>query len=311
MIQAKSLVKTFGETVAVDHASFHVSEGQIVGFLGPNGAGKTTTIRILTSFMPATEGTATVGGYDVHDESIAVRRIIGYLPESVPLYGEMRVKEYLNYRARLKGIRPAGERRRRIQELMQRCRVADVQRKQCGQLSKGYRQRVGLADALIHDPKVLILDEPTIGLDPNQIRETRRLIKELGKDHTVLLCTHMLPEVEMICDHVIIIHRGRIAATGSPAELKEKYARTSDLLLEAEGPQDRIEELLLGIDGVASAKRRLEEGRAIFRIETRPQVDVRAVVSRRLCERGWPILELHRRAATLEDIFVSITMREE
>ena len=155
MIQAKSLVKTFGETVAVDHASFHVSEGQIVGFLGPNGAGKTTTIRILTSFMPATEGTATVGGYDVHDESIAVRRIIGYLPESVPLYGEMRVKEYLNYRARLKGIRPAGERRRRIQELMQRCRVADVQRKQCGQLSKGYRQRVGLAQAERAAPRSL------------------------------------------------------------------------------------------------------------------------------------------------------------
>jgi ABC-2 type transport system ATP-binding protein len=194
---------------------------------------------------------------------------------------------------------------------MQRCRVADVQRKPCGQLSKGYRQRVGLADVLLHDPKILILDEPTIGLDPNQIRETRRLIKELGKDHTVLLSTHMLPEVEMICDHVIIIHRGRIAATGTPSELREKYARASDLLLEAEGPQDRIEEVLLAIDGVASVSRRLDEGRSVFRIETRPQADVRPVLSKRLCERGWPILELHRRAATLEDIFVSITMREE
>jgi len=311
MIQAKNLVKTFGETLAVDHASFHVSEGQIVGFLGPNGAGKTTTLRILTCFMPANEGTATVGSYDVHDEPVAVRRIIGYLPENVPLYAEMKVREYLAYRARLKGIRPRRERQRRVGEAMGRCRVTEVERKQCGQLSKGYRQRVGLADALIHDPKILILDEPTIGLDPNQIRETRRIIKELGSKHTVLLSTHILPEVEMICDHVIIIHEGKIAATGTPAELKQKYSRTSDILLEAEGPQDRIEQTLVAIDGVTSVKRRMEEGRSVFRIETRGQADLRSVISKRLAEKGWPVLELHRRTATLEDIFVSITMREE
>ena len=310
MIHVKNLVKTFGETVAVDHASFHVREGQIVGFLGPNAAGKTTTLRILTCFMPATAGTATVGGYDVHDEPLAVRRIIGYLPENVPLYGEMRVKQYLDYRARLKGLRDRKERRARVAKVMDRCWVTDVQRRLCGQLSKGYRQRVGLADTLIHDPKTLILDEPTAGLDPNQIRETRKLIKELGSDYTVLVSTHILPEVEMIADQIIIIHHGKIAATGTPEELKEKHAGESAIILEAEGPQERIEQTLKAIDGVTSVTRRMEDGRTVFRIETRARKDLRGTISRKMAEKSWTLLELHRREATLEDIFVNITMRE-
>jgi ABC-2 type transport system ATP-binding protein len=310
MIYAKNLVKTFGETVAIDHASFHVKEGQIVGFLGPNGAGKTTTLRILTCFMPATEGTATVGGFDVHDDSLAVRRIIGYMPENVPLYGEMRVKEYLNYRAQLKGIGPRKERRRLIDGVMEQCWIREVQRKQCGQLSKGFRQRVGLADTLIHDPKILILDEPTVGLDPNQIRETRRLIKELGRTHTVLVSTHILPEVEMICDHLIIIHKGRIVATGTPNELKRNFSESNVIVLEAEGPAERIEQMLMTVEGVRSVAHRLVEGRPVFRIETQGPGDVRAPISLKLGEQGWPILELHRHSATLEDVFVGLTMRE-
>jgi ABC-2 type transport system ATP-binding protein len=310
MIYARDLVRTFGETVAVDHASFHVAEGQIVGFLGPNGAGKTTTLRILTCFMPATSGTATVGGYDVHDQSLSVRRIVGYMPENVPLYGEMRVEEYLLYRAQLKGVHPRGERTRRVDDCIERCWLTDSRRKLCGQLSKGYRQRVGLADALVNDPKILILDEPTVGLDPNQIRETRRLIKELAQRHTVLLSTHILPEVEMICDHVIIIHRGKIVATGTPGDLKAKSLPTGGIVVEAQGPADRIEPALALIDGVASVRRRVEEGRSVFTIETRGNADLRAEISKRLADKGWPVLELHRRAASLEDVFVSLTMRE-
>ncbi len=307
MIHAKDLVKTFGETVAVDHASFHVSEGQVVGFLGPNGAGKTTTLRILTCFMPATKGTAVVGGFDVHNDPLSVRRIIGYMPESVPLYGEMRVQEYLRYRARLKGVSDV---RRRVGEVMDKCWLTDVRRRLCGQLSKGYRQRVGLADALVHDPKVLILDEPTVGLDPNQIRETRRLIKELAEKHTVMLSTHILPEVGMICDHVMIINRGKVAAAGTPVELMTRYASSSGIVLEADGPADRIEQAVAAIPQVASVRRQVEAGRNVFLVETRGGADVRAEISRRLAEKGWPVLELHRATGTLEDVFVALTMRE-
>ena len=199
----------------------------------------------------------------------------------------------------------------RVGSAMERCSIEDVERRPIGQLSKGYRQRVGLADTLLADPKILILDEPTVGLDPNQIRETRRLIKDLGQTHTVLLSTHILPEVGMICDHVIIIHRGKVAAAGTPRELMEKVAGSNEVILEAQGPADRIEPALRAIEGVTSVKRRIEEGRTVFYIEGRGNADVRADVSRRLAERGWPILDLHRRTATLEDVFVSLTMRED
>ena len=310
MIHAKELVKTFGETVAVDHASFRVKEGDIVGFLGPNGAGKTTTLRILTCFMPATSGTATVGGHDVHTESLAVRRLIGYMPENVPLYGEMRVREYLDYRARLKGVRSRPDRKRKVDDIIRKCWLEEVEHRLCSQLSKGFRQRVGLADCLVHDPKILILDEPTVGLDPNQIRETRRLIKELGHKHTVLLSTHILPEVEMICDHVIIIYKGKIAASGTPDELRRAHAGKAGVRVEVAGPQDRVEQALRTLDGVGSVSRKTEDGRTVFEIEARGEADLRPAVAKRIAENGWTLVELHRSVPTLEDIFAAITMRE-
>ena len=311
MIRATNLVRKFGETVALDAVSFHVAEGQIVGFLGPNGAGKTTTLRILTCFMPATSGSASVAGYDVHDRSLAVRRSIGYLPENVPLYGEMRVREYLDYRARLKGMHARRERRRHIVELMDRCWIADVARKLCGRLSKGYRQRVGLAEALIGDPKVLFLDEPTIGLDPNQVRETRRLIKDLSVNHTVMISTHVLPEAEMMCDHIMIIHRGRLAASGTPDALRRRHAAGNLLTLTSRGPRDRIERTLGEIAGVVSVGRRAEDAESVYRITAAEGADVREAISTGLVEAGIPVLSLERPEASLEEVFVNITVREE
>src|SRR5947209_7041060 len=209
MIHVENLTKYFGPILAVDHLNFTVDQGDIVGFLGPNGAGKSTTIRILTSYLPATSGIARVAGYDVMNESMDVRRNIGYLPESVPLYPEMRVEEYLLYRARLRGMERRG-RQQRVDYCLERCRIREVRRRLIGNLSKGYRQRVGLADAMLHDPQILILDEPTVGLDPVQIRETLALIKELGRKHTILLSTHILSEVEAVCERVIIINAGRV-----------------------------------------------------------------------------------------------------
>src|SRR5712692_8551546 len=218
MIEVDNLTKFFGPVLAVDHISFRVSQGEIVGFLGPNGAGKTTTMRILTSYLPATSGVVRVAGYDVMTQSMDVRRSIGYLPESVPLYPEMRVDEYLLYRAKLKGV-DRKERQHRLDYCLEHCRIREVRRRLIGTLSKGYRQRVGLADAMIHDPPILILDEPTVGLDPLQIRETLALIKELGEKHTILLSTHILSEVETICQRVIIINAGRIGLAAKMSEL--------------------------------------------------------------------------------------------
>src|SRR5690349_2494467 len=236
MIEVDKLTKYVGPVLAVDRVSFEVGAGEVVGFLGPNGAGKTTTMRILTSYLPATSGIARVAGHDVMMESMDVRRSIGYLPESVPLYPEMRVEEYLVYRAKLKGVsrkdRPA-----RIDYCLERCRIREVRRRLIGTLSKGYRQRVGLADAMVHDPPILILDEPTVGLDPLQIRETLTLIRDLGKQHTILLSTHILPEVEAICERVIIISSGRIGMDRRLADLSTDAAA---IVLEVRGPADQV-----------------------------------------------------------------------
>src|SRR6266436_2015859 len=235
MIEVTHLTKYFGPILAVDDISFRIAQGEIVGFLGPNGAGKTTTIRILTSYLPATSGIARVANHDVMKESMEVRRAIGYLPESVPLYPEMRVEEYLLFRAKLKGLsrkdRPA-----RLDYCLDRCRIREVRRRLVGTLSKGYRQRVGLADAMIHDPPILILDEPTVGLDPVQIRETLALIQELGENHTILLSTHILSEVEAICERVIIITSGRVSVSRDMAELESHAV----ILLEVRGPTDAV-----------------------------------------------------------------------
>ena len=249
MIKVEQLAKRYADVYAVDHISFEVNQGEILGLLGPNGAGKTTTMRILTCYMPATSGTATVDGYDVFRDSINVRKQIGYLPENVPLYPEMRVKEYLTFRAKLKRV-SYRERKLKIDECIEKCRIKEVQNQIIGTLSKGYRQRVGLADTLVHDPKILILDEPTIGLDPNQIRQVRQLIKELGEKHTILLSTHILPEVEMLCGRVIIINKGKIVAMDTPSNLESQLKGGSNIVLEVRGNGEKIKNALSSIKGV-------------------------------------------------------------
>lgn len=299
MIQVEELTKYFGPVLAVDHISFEVDKGEIVGFLGPNGAGKTTTIRMLTTWLPATSGIAKVAGYDVMMESMEVRRNIGYLPESVPLYGEMRVEEYLDYRARLKGL-PRKDRLRRVESAMERCRVKQVRGRLVGTLSKGYRQRVGLADALVHDPPILILDEPTAGLDPIQIHETLALIRELGEDHTILLSTHILSEVELVCERVIIINAGTI----SFSETLDELERETVIILELRGPINEIRTAVGKLDGVRRVEdKALSDGVAQLTIHTAEDRDLREELFRLAAERNWPIRRLERERRRLEDAF--------
>jgi ABC-2 type transport system ATP-binding protein len=293
----------------VDDISFHVDKGEILGFLGPNGAGKTTTMRMLTCFMPPTSGTATVAGYDIFRQSLDVRKAVGYLPENVPLYTDMRVEEYLDYRARLKGV-PRRVRRSRLRDVMEKTLVADVRRRIIGQLSKGYRQRVGLAEALIHDPKVLILDEPTIGLDPNQVRQVRALIKQLGGEYTILLSTHILPEVEAICGRVIIIDHGRIVAMDTPENLIRNIRGGTRLSLEVRGPGEEIRQALAKIPGVERVERR-GNGVSTIAVEVRQGADVREEIARLIADRRWGLREMKKEILTLEDIFVHITMHEQ
>jgi ABC-2 type transport system ATP-binding protein len=302
MIQVENLTKYFGSILAVDHISFQIERGELVGFLGPNGAGKTTTLRILTSYLPATSGIATVAGHDVMNESMEVRKHIGYLPESVPLYTEMRVEEYLDYRAKLKGVERK-ERPKRIEYCLDRCRIREVRRRLIGTLSKGYRQRVGLADAMVHDPQILILDEPTVGLDPLQIRETLALIRELGEKRTILLSTHILSEIEAICRRVIIITWGRIGSDKRMAELTASEA----IVVETSGPADQVMNALRGIDGVALVKPlELGDGRSGFEIHTHHNKDLRDAIGQRLARNNWVVRQLSLRQRKLEDHFFDV-----
>ena len=304
VIQVENLTKRYGPTLAVDGISFEVAKGEIVGVLGPNGAGKSTIMRILTCFMPATSGEARVLGRDVFSESEAVRRSLGYMPESVPLYPDLRVVEYLRYRSAVKGV-PRKARRARVEEVVDRCGVRDVQRKLIGRLSKGYRQRVGLADALVADPPLLILDEPTIGLDPNQIRTVRSMIRELGEDRTILLSTHILPEVEATCDRVLIIHNGRIVYNRS---LQNEGRREGDVLIEARGPADQVEALLRSVAGVERVRPEPRRGDVCaFRLTCRRGVDIREEAAQRIAAKGWGLRELRREREALEDVFVRFT----
>ena len=302
MIEVQNLCKYFGPIVAVDKISFQVDRGEVVGFLGLNGAGKSTTMRILTSFLPATSGIAKVAGYDVMLQSTEVRQNIGYLPENVPLYPEMRVEEYVMFRAKLKGM-ARGDRIRRVEYCLERCRLSTVRRRLLSTLSKGYRQRVGLADAMINDPPILILDEPTSGLDPVQIRETLALLRELGENHTVLLSTHILSEVEAICERVIIISSGRVGLNKRLDEIESE----SRILMEARGPADAILQTLQKIDGVADAKlAAADDGVANFEIATRDEKDVREELSQAITAQGWTIRRLERKARKLEDAFFDV-----
>ena len=303
MIEVRNLAKVYGQHRAVDGISFTVERGEIVGFLGPNGAGKTTTLRILTCYHPATAGTATVAGHDVFRESAQVRRVVGYLPESVPLYPEMRVREYLRFRGRLRGLGRA-EREAAIGRVVERCWLQDVVARPIGQLSKGFRQRVGLADALLHNPPVLILDEPTVGLDPAQIRETRSLIRDLASEHTVMLSSHILPEVEATCQKIMIIHRGRIVASGALDELRQRVAGASRIISELKGPVAEITAAVRGLPGVSDVQSEAHDG--WVRLAVSASGDPREAVARLAREHAWALRELRREVATLEDFFVKI-----
>lgn len=310
MIRVEHLTKRFGCTRAVDDLSFHVNRGEIVGFLGPNGAGKTTTMRILAGFLYPTAGTVTIGGMDVVTESLDVRRQLGYLPENVPLYPDMRVTEYLHYRGRLKGLQ-GKVLKQCVLEVLESCGLYDEQRRIIGQLSKGYRQRVGLADALVHSPDLLLLDEPTIGLDPNQIRHIRKLIKSLAQRHTVLLSTHILSEVESICERVLIMHKGRIVASDTPRDLLATLKGTPRVFLDVRGPADRIPGELERIDGVRTAVLESHDGpwqRVVC--ECAGDSDPREALGRCVCAAGWGLRELTLDRPALEDVFVAMTTEE-
>jgi ABC-2 type transport system ATP-binding protein len=309
MIKVSHLTKKFAGCTAVDDVSFEVGRGEIVGFLGPNGAGKTTTMRILACYLPATGGSATVAGHDVFRDSLEVRKRIGYLPENVPLYPEMRVDEYLQFRATLKGV-PARSRRKRIAEVKDLCGLKDVGRRIICQLSKGYRQRVGLAESMVHDPELLILDEPTIGLDPNQIRQVRELIKDLAQRHTILLSTHILPEVEMTCRRVLIIHRGKIVASDSPENLQGLMRGATQVIAELQGPGEPVFAALQALPGVRRVTAAPADGWTRYVLECEGEADLRPAVFDAAARNRWGLRELHLERKTLEDVFVSLTQGE-
>jgi len=298
------LTKTYGTFLAVDHISFEVPKGVIVGFLGPNGAGKTTTIRMLTCYMPPTSGSATVAGHDVFHDSLNVRRNIGYLPESTPLYAEMRIREYLDFKAKLRGMNREA-RRKAIAEAASRTWLTDRLESVIGTLSKGYRQRVGIADALLHNPRVLVLDEPTVGLDPSQIREARKLISELAGDHTVLLSTHILQEVEMVCQRVIIVARGRIVAQGTPEELKNRAG--SGVRVEVRGPSDQVKSALNAISGVDTVELLQAGPVCTANVRGKNSPELREQIANTISQRGWALREMRQEGASLEEFFVRIT----
>jgi ABC-2 type transport system ATP-binding protein len=310
-IQVQDLSKFYGPVMAVDRINFDIAPGDLVGFLGNNGAGKTTTMRVLTTYLPASAGLAKVAGYDVMYQADDVRKNLGYLPESVPLYPEMRVEEYLAYRAKLKGV-DRSARRKRIDYGLDRCRIREVRRRLLGTLSKGYRQRVGLADTLLGDPKVLILDEPLSGLDPVQQEETLASIRELGGKHTVLFSTHHLPDVEKVCDRVIIINRGRIKFDGRLSDIR---ANVPLAVVEARGPKAQVEAAIRQFDGVAGveaiAPEPAEDGVAAFQVRTAAGKDVREGLARKLFEKGFPVRRLELRREKLEDIYMRTSVREE
>jgi ABC-2 type transport system ATP-binding protein len=306
MIQVDRLSKRYGSYKAVERIRFDIGQGEIVGLLGPNGAGKTTTMRMLTTYLSPTSGRASLAGHDVIDEPLDVRRSVGYLPESVPLYPEMRVIEYLRYRASLKDV-PRRQRRRAIGEVINRCQLGEVEHRIIGQLSRGFRQRVGLAEAMVHDPPILILDEPTAGLDPLQIREVRGLIRELGERHTILLSTHILSEVEAVCGRVIIIARGRIALDDQIANLRRQGAIT----LEARGPADAIRSALQTIPGVERVvQSRCDGEHGWFEVHARGSQDLREAISVKLVSNGWPLRQLDVERSSLEERFTQAVTQE-
>ena len=315
MIEVKDVTKGYGPFTAVSDLSFSVDAGEILGFLGPNGAGKTTTMRVLTGFFPPSAGTARVAGHDVVAEPLAAKAKIGYLPETPPLYPEMSVVDYVHFVAHIKGV-PSVERAEKVERALERCSLTEVRDKLTAKLSKGFRQRLGLAQALVHDPEVLILDEPTAGLDPQQINETRELIKTLGGDHTVILSTHILPEVSMTCDRVVIINRGRLVAQGTPESLTDRFRdqsrKTDSVDVTVQGSLGEIEAVIRETVGVLDFRvsGRTSNDVVSFAIEVASDVDVRRTLAERIVTRGLGLLELHRSGMSLEDVYLRAIANE-
>jgi len=312
VIEVDRLTKRYGNLKAVDDVSFQVEKGEILGFLGPNGAGKTTTMRILTCFLPATEGTARVAGFDVFENAMEVKRRIGYLPEHPPLYDEMTVDGYLKFVARIKSVAPE-DLKRRLQEVKETVRIEGYGSKLIKHLSKGFKQRLGLAQALIHDPEVLILDEPTVGLDPNQIKEVRELIKSLSGNHTIILSTHILPEVSMTCQRVVIISDGKIVAVDTPENLTRQQQGAAHIYMEARGSDVELQRRLHEIEGVLSVvSKPLGEGEvSSYRIETELKQDVRGRIAQSVIEGGFELREFRSLQLSLEEVFTQLTTQEE
>lgn len=310
MIEVESLTKSYGPVQALTDVSFTVEKGEVVGFLGPNGAGKTTAIRILTGFLAPTSGRARVAGYDVFEQPLEVKRRIGYLPENVPLYPEMRVRAYLDFVASVKGLM-GKERKLQVEKVMERCRVEDMANKLIGSLSRGYKQRVGLAQALVNDPEVLILDEPTVGLDPTQIIEIRSLIRELSGARTVFLSTHILPEASALCQRVIIINQGRIVAVDTSENLASRLQKTARLLVKIEGPREAVQEGLCRLEGVVQIQEKaFLDGIGSYLIETEKTEEIRKALSKAVVSKGWGLLELRPADLTLEEVFIKLVSEE-
>jgi ABC-2 type transport system ATP-binding protein len=323
VIEVQHITKHYGRTTAVDDVSFRVEAGEILGFLGPNGAGKTTTMRILTGYMPASQGRAMVAGFDVFDQPLEAKRRTGYLPETPPLYPDMTVREYLDFVGKIKGVAPR-ERKQRVSAVMERTRVADMADRHCGRLSKGYKQRVGLAQALIHNPEVLILDEPTAGLDPKQIIETRDLIRSLAGDHTIVLSTHILPEVAQTCQRVVIINKGRVVAVDTPDNLTARLKGAATMYVHVDAGGEDAGAALASIPGVKRVATADQRPTALggppvdavppypteYEVESEPDVDVRRDLARAIVTRGWGLLELRPVRMSLEDVFLQVTTEE-
>jgi ABC-2 type transport system ATP-binding protein len=310
VIEVDNLTKRYGRTTAVDGISFVVKKGEILGFLGPNGAGKTTTMRILTCYLPPTEGTARVAGHDVFLEPLEVKKRVGYIPETPPLYPDMEVATFLDFCAKIKGVAKA-QRQARVDSAMEKCRVGDVRKTLIGRLSKGYRQRVGLAQAILHDPPVLILDEPTAGLDPKQIIETRDLIKALGGEHTIILSTHILPEVSMTCGRVVIINKGKVVAEDTPENLTHRLRSAGTLRLDVRGDPAAVAEALRSVPGVTAVRPHAQAGgTAALDVEAAAGADVRADLSRAVVQKGFDLLGLQQVGMSLEEIFLHLTTSE-
>jgi ABC-2 type transport system ATP-binding protein len=311
MITITNLSKHYGSLKAVDDITFEVKAGEILGFLGPNAAGKTTTMKIITCFMPPTAGTVEVGDLNVFDHSLKIRRMIGYMPEDNPLYPDMNVVDYLHFVSELRGI-PPEDRRQRLKNIIELCGVGDVLHQDIGELSKGFRQRVGLARAMVHDPEILVLDEPTVGLDPNQIVEIRNLIKKLGKEKTVILSTHILPEVQATCDRVVIIHQGKLVADGTPEELQSSFQGQELVHLVLKAPEDDVPGAISGLENVSGVEEKATEAGGLrrFAVESQRGTGIREALFRLAVDKKWTLLEMHREQVSLENVFRELTKSE-